>query len=673
MTHSGNRQHHLPQTGIRGAILTGIPLPFLFAFIPDPSNAYGEWRFIAAALAVVLLLLGVFYLVRAPIVGKVSGLSGCLLSYAAVFPALTVDPTSTLLVTVSIFWIGFTIIVYRAYPLNIPSDFAKTQLFQRTIWAMRTLIVFSILFQLMHYSNENGASIALGVSGVISLVLFSHWVWKCKSGRSAYLHLISSTGLLVVLLVSYHYKHLGAGTFLIGTGIYFWITRKHDHPEGRIRWWDLLLDNPARVLLSTFLFLCFLGAFLLAQPIAAGPSPVSVLDACFTSVSAVCVTGLVVLDTPGDFSSVGKIFILMLIQLGGLGIMSIATLSLQALGRRLSLGQEKVFAAIANTDQANLQLSLLMILKFTMICELIGTGILTYLFAKSGDPFLQALWRGLFTSVSAFCNAGFALQSDSLISYQSSPFILNTIALLIILGGMAPATALAIPQLIKRKRIPVAARIALFSTVILLVSGTFFILLFEWDGVLSSFSGPNKLLNAWFQSVTLRTAGFNSVDINNIANPTLLLMVIFMFIGGSPGGTAGGIKTTTFAILIMTFWNSINNRKELIYQNRHIHPNTIFQAITIFFAGALVWLIILLMLDVTQAIPTKALIFETASAIGTVGLSTGATHSLDAIGKIIVMVAMFTGRIGPITFFMLLSDSSSQTTQHCPKANINLN
>ena len=670
-----DRERHLfqsPQTGIRGAILTGIPLPFLFAFIPDRAGNYGDWRFIVAAAAVVFFLLSVAFLVKAPVSGKVLGVLGCGLSYSAVFPALMFDPTSALLGTVSISWVCFTIVDYRALPQAASSRFRKTQLFQRALWAMRTLIVFSVLYHLMHYSDKGNAAIALGASGLIALLLFAHWVWKGSSVKSARLHGGFLVILLLILILSYCYQLLGVGALLVGAISYFWISRESGEHGEHVHWWDLLLDNPARVLLTTFLFLCFLGTILLSQPIASTGSPISMLDACFTSVSSVCVTGLIVLDTPHDFSMVGQLFILILIQLGGLGIMSIATLSLQALGRRLSLGQEKVFATIANTDQAHLQDALLLILKFTLICELIGAGILTGLFSNMGDSLSVAAWRGIFTAVSAFCNAGFALQTDSLMTYQSSPLILNTVAILIVLGGMSPATALAIPALVRKKRIPVESSIALWSTLILLATGTLFILLFEWDGVLAVFSIPDKLLNAWFQSATLRTAGFNSVDVGQVANPTLLMMLIFMFIGGNPGGTAGGIKTTTFAILIMTFWASIQNRKELIIQNRQIRPGTIFQAITILFAGGLVWLTILLMLDVTQSIPTKSLMFETSSAIGTVGLSTGATGALDSIGKIIVMIAMFTGRIGPITFFMLLSNSRPPSTLYCPKANINL-
>ena len=179
---------------------------------------------------------------------------------------------------------------------------------------------------------------------------------------------------------------------------------------------------------------------------------------------------------------------------------------------------------------------------------------------------------------------------------------------------------------------------------------------FEWDGVLAGLSFGDKIQNAWFQSVTLRTAGFNSVDIAKVASPTFLVMLGFMFIGGSPGGTAGGVKTTTVGILATTFWAKITNRNDVIIRNRRVRSGTIYQAITMVICGLIVWFIAVLMLEMTQQISMRDIVFEVTSAIGTVGLSTGATPLLDEIGKIIIMIAMFVGRIGPMTLFTLLSN-----------------
>lgn len=328
---------------------------------------------------------------------------------------------------------------------------------------------------------------------------------------------------------------------------------------------------------------------------------------------------------------------------------------------------------MTDIDHKDLLNSLIVILKFTFITEGVGMIILSCLFYASGDSFWLAIWRGVFTSISAFCNAGFALQSDSLISYQANPLILHTVATLIILGGMSPVIALVIPKWLTGKSISTAAYIVLITSVVLLFSGMVFLLAFEWTGILSGLSVVDKIHNAWFQSVTLRTAGFNSIDIVNTFNPTFIIMICFMFIGGSPGGTAGGVKTTTIGILVMTFWANITSRDQVVIQNRYIPPKTINKALTIVVSGVLFWFLIVLMLQITQQINARDLIFEATSAIGTVGLSTGATGHLDEIGKIIIIIAMFAGRIGPMSLFMLLGDTHTSGSSRYPETKITLN
>ncbi len=441
--------------------------------------------------------------------------------------------------------------------------------------------------------------------------------------------------------------------------------------ETQKSFWEIFLSHPARVLVVTFLGLCTMGTFLLLLPMAAENRAIGLVDAAFTAVSAVCVTGLIVLDTPNAFTGYGQFFILFLIQLGGLGIMGITTVGLHTMGRRLSLTHERVLASMADTNHKDLVHSLITILKFTFAAESMGAILLAFMFYTAGDSAAQAAWRGIFTAVSAFCNAGFALQSDSLISYHAKPLVLHIVAVLIIFGGMAPATSLVIPRWLSGKKVPIPARIALTVSIVLLVLGTVFIMSFEWDGLLAGLSFSDKIQNAWFQSVTLRTAGFNSLDISAITNPTFLLMLAFMFIGGSPGGTAGGVKTTTIGILAMTFYTNITNRKEVILQNRRISAVTVFRAVTIVTAGLLLWFGVVLMLEATQPqIPVRGLIFEATSALGTVGLSTGATTLLDEVGKIIIIIAMFCGRIGPVTLFMLLSSGVTPSASRCPDAKI---
>ena len=440
----------------------------------------------------------------------------------------------------------------------------------------------------------------------------------------------------------------------------------------RERWWDPFLGHPARVLISTFFALCVFGTFLLQLRWAATGEPLAPLDAAFTAVSAVCVTGLTVVDTQLDFTGFGQGCLLLLIQLGGLGIMTITTVALHALGKRLSLRQERILTSLTETSHQELLHSLVTILKFTCLVELLGALLLTIGFFLHGSPLTTALWQGLFTSVSAFCNAGFALNSYNLVDYQHSPLILHTVALLIISGGLAPSTCLLLPRWIQGRRIGLAASLTLVTTLVLLLVGFCAFLFIEWDHVLAGLSFSDKLTNSWFQSVTLRTAGFNSVDLSTVLNPTLLIILLSMFVGGSPGGTAGGIKTTTMGILVLTFWATITGKDKVVACNRTIPQDVINRTITVFFAGGFVWLFVVLALTLTQEIPAAQLVFEATSALGTAGLSLGATSQLDGIGKIIIMFTMFIGRIGPMTLFTLLSSEHQSNQSQYPDAHIPL-
>jgi trk system potassium uptake protein TrkH len=518
--------------------------------------------------------------------------------------------------------------------------------------------------------SGRGVYCIIALSSFIAQALFAHWAIEKKSVLYFLVPVVGiiSVGLALVLSAADMVPGIAVGVSVISV---MSLPRRKTIIETQKPFWEIFLSHPARVLLVTFLGLCIMGTFLLLLPMAGENTSIKLVDAVFTAVSAVCVTGLIVLDTPNAFSEYGQFFILVLIQLGGLGIMGITTVGLHTMGRRLSLKHERVLASITDTSHKDLVQSLITILKFTFVAESMGAVFLAIMFYTAGDTASQAVWRGIFTAVSAFCNAGFALQSDSLMSYQTKPLVLHIVAILIIFGGMAPATSLIIPRWLSGKTVPIPARIALTASIALLVLGTVFIMAFEWDGLLAGLSFSGKIQNAWFQSATLRTAGFNSLDIAAIANPTFLLMLVFMFIGGSPGGTAGGVKTTTVGILALTFYANITNREEVILQNRRISAVTVYRAVTIVAAGLLLWFGVVLMLEVTQPqIPVRDLIFEVTSALGTVGLSTGATPLLDEIGKIIIIIAMFCGRIGPVTLFMLLSDGQKSSASRCPDAKI---
>ncbi len=661
----------MPRIGIEGFLLAVAPLPLLFLSAKtNDSGGLPLWQLTIAAAAAVFLFLCALTLFRSPRAGKLLGFAAAAGTYGAAFPHIMASPFFALSGTVVLISILFMLFDFHVYGHAARKTDHTDRCLERARWgslAVPLVVVLDIFFD---SASLRGGVYVIAISLLIAQILVVHWAMEKKS---AWFFLLAAAGMISAgLALIYSAAELIPG---IAAAVSFTsvisLPRSKTGMESQKPFWEIFLSHPARVLVVTFLGLCAMGTLLLLLPIAAQDRAIGFVDAAFTAVSAVCVTGLIVLDTPNDFTGYGQFFILVLIQLGGLGIMGITTVGLHTMGRRLSLTHERVLASMADTNHKDLVQSLVTILKFTFAAEGMGAVLLTFMFYTAGDTGSQAVWRGIFTAVSAFCNAGFALQSDSLMSYHATPVILHIVAALIIFGGMAPATSLVIPGWLAGRQVPIPARIALTASIVLLFLGTVFIMAFEWGGLLAGMSVSDKIQNAWFQSVTLRTAGFNSLDIAGIAHPTFLLMLAFMFIGGSPGGTAGGVKTTTIGILAMTFFANITNQKEVILQNRRINAVTIFRAVTIVAAGLLLWFGVVLMLEVTQQhIPVRDLIFEATSALGTVGLSTGATGLLDEIGKIVVIIAMFCGRIGPVTLFMLLSDGQRPSATRCPDAKI---
>ena len=657
---------------LQGALLTAAPVPFLFASMNVDGAIPPTWRLIAASAAAVSCMVFAFVLLRRPNVGKIFGTCASVCSFFAALPFLWSDPFAALLGSIALISSGYGLIDFRV-PARHGKAIGMVESMQRARWAAVTVsITVGFSFILSDRIQPTVANRTIAASALIAQILFIQWAWKHNTGKSRAIFIPFGFVMAGLLFVSMDLGHVAVIALTFALLIIFLFSRAMPLEERHEHWWETLLNHPARLLLSTFFLLCFLGTLFLIIPEAARQGEIALVDAAFTSVSAVCVTGLIVLDTPAAFSFLGQALILLLIQLGGLGIMSIAPVAMHAMGRRLSLRQERLLTSMTDTHHKGMLDALKRILKFTFAAEGAGALILAGLFLHSGDTFWQAAWRGIFTAISAFCNAGFALQSNSLVPYRNSPLILHTIAALIIFGGMAPATSLILPQWLTARRIPIAPRIALITTAVMLFSGTFFMLAFEWNGVLSGFSIADKIHNAWFQSATLRTAGFNTVNMASVISPTFLMMILFMFIGGSPGGTAGGVKTTTIGILAMTFWANITNHNSVIYKDRRIPSATIYRAITIVASVAVVWFTVVLMLEVTQQIPGRDIIFEVTSAIGTVGLSTGATGRLDEIGKVIIMLAMFVGRIGPMTLFMVLSKDLSVPVSRRPDAKVTL-
>jgi trk system potassium uptake protein TrkH len=439
--------------------------------------------------------------------------------------------------------------------------------------------------------------------------------------------------------------------------------------------------NPTIGLIVLFVILICAGAGLLMLPKAHNLDHMSVTDAFFTATSATCVTGLIVVDTGRDFTMIGQTIILILIQLGGLGIVVFGAVLALLLGQALSVKESLAMQDLLNTQTLrNISMMIGFIFLGTVVIEAIGAVALMPMWDNVllSAPAPEMRWfYSVFHSVSAFCNAGFSLFNKSLIDYDASFGVYTVLAPLIILGGLGfgvlynlthvaadhvkrffrrklnPASALSmgIPQ-----RLQLQTKIVLATSLILIITGAVLLMLFEHFSTITEHHGQFRI--ALFQSVTARTAGFNTVDISSLSEASKLILMMLMFIGGSPGSTAGGIKTVTLAIVIMVIYATLRKRREVEIFKRSIRMGVVGRAITVMllFAGLLILMTMLLTLaEHNSGWSLLDLAFETGSALGTVGLSTGVTPTLTTAGKWVIIVTMLVGRLGPLTLLVGLT------------------
>lgn len=415
------------------------------------------------------------------------------------------------------------------------------------------------------------------------------------------------------------------------------------------------------VLFSYFLILIAIGTLCLYLPIAwGGKERLHLVDSMFTAVSAVCVTGLITLDT-AQFTMFGKIVIMLLIQFGGLGIITFTTgFLLSSDERKVSFRNVEMIRKFhLNSIEFSAKNIIRNILIMTITLELIGT-VLLWLRFNSTLPITAnegPLFTALFHAISAFCNAGFSLFPDSLVRYAKDPYVLTVIMVLIIAGGLGFLVFDDIGKVLKqkRKRLSVHTKLVLVTSLLLILLAALVFFLIEDQRAFVQFSLRDKIVNALFQAVTPRTAGFNAIDQETLTPTSIFLTMILMFIGGSPASIAGGIKTTTFAIVFLTIIKEIDWKGRIRIQDRMIPSTTVSKA-TIFMGKAMGLLVIstflLTMTEVNDrhaALPFLRITFESFSAFGTVGLSVGLTSVLSTAGKIVVMCTMFAGRVGLIS------------------------
>lgn len=433
----------------------------------------------------------------------------------------------------------------------------------------------------------------------------------------------------------------------------------------------LIGAQPDRKLVYLFLVTIAVGTVLLYLPVSsAGPS-ISLIDSFFTATSATCVTGLIVLDTGSDFSRFGQIVIMLLIQIGGLGIMTFATVILLSFAPGLSLHDR---LSIDRTLGSARRVSITSILKNVMIVTFTMEGVGAFLlFFKFLPDFSigEAAFNAVFHAVSAFCNAGFSTFSTSLERYYSDPLMIFIFSLLIIVGGLG---FVVIGELVGRatrntRRLSLHTKLCLSATAVLLLLGTLAFLLADDQYGLKGMNPVDKFMNAFFQSVTSRTAGFNTIPQMGLSEVSLLVTVILMFIGACPGSTGGGIKTTTATILFLLAWHRFRGRRSVPAFKRTISTESIVRAVGLVLISTFVIASLFVVTMFSETKPAEFVsphgwfvqhLFEVVSAFGTVGLSMGATGHLNSLSKLVIIVLMFVGRVGLLTIAVSLARPSKK-------------
>ena len=433
---------------------------------------------------------------------------------------------------------------------------------------------------------------------------------------------------------------------------------------------------PAQVLVLSFATLIVSGTVLLRLPVSAAREPLAVLDALFTATSAICVTGLIVVDTPNDLTVFGQLVVLALIQLGGLGYMAITTVVGVALGRQLSLHERLTLQEALNVQtMEGLARFVLTVLKLTLAFELTGAAILTARWA--GEYGIgRSAYYGVFHAISAFNNAGFALFSDNLMRFRGDWIVNLAITTLVICGGLGFVVLTEVGRVRRYRRFSTHTRLILTVTAALIITATALIWLIERNNgrTLGPLGPAEGLLAAYFQAVTPRTAGFNTLDIGAMLPASLFLLILLMFIGAAPGGTAGGVKISTVSITVAVIWAMVRGTPEPTLLRRRIAPPLVSRAFSICLIGFLTLNVVAGLLLVTEGRELLATLFETTSAFGTVGLSMGQAGSplslvghFSGVGKLLLIGMMFMGRIGPLTLVVAIAHSREVTRVRHPE------
>lgn len=449
-----------------------------------------------------------------------------------------------------------------------------------------------------------------------------------------------------------------------------------------MKWPQIWLPfTPPRILVLGFAAIIMAGALLLHLPVSsADGSRLPFLDALFTATSATCVTGLVVVDTGSYFSTFGKVVVITLIQVGGLGFMTMATLVALVLKKRISLKERLILQEALNQNTME---GIVRLIRKVIFYSLTIEGVAAVLFAARWSfdmPFGQAIGFGVFHAISFFNNAGFDLFGgisgpfSSLTSYVGDPVVNIVSMLLIIFGGIGFIVMSDLLEFRTRKKLTLHTKVVLTATSALIVAGALVFLVFEYTNplTLAPLDWNGKLFGSLFQSVTPRTAGANTIDIGAMRQASQFFMIMLMFIGASPGSTGGGIKTTTFTILIGAMIAMVRGKEDIVLYRHRLAKDRIFKAITLTLFAIILVIAAAMVLSTTEDYDFLKILFEVTSAFGTVGLTMGLTPQLTAVGKLIIALMMFIGRLGPLTLAYALGPKTEKELYRYPEGKITI-
>ncbi|MGA9293646.1 MAG: potassium transporter TrkG [Ignavibacteriaceae bacterium] len=435
--------------------------------------------------------------------------------------------------------------------------------------------------------------------------------------------------------------------------------------------------SPIRILIFGFVILTLTGTFLLMLPEAnVNGSSQSFVDALFTATSGVSTTGLIVVDTGSYYTFFGQLVILILVQIGGLGYMVFIVLAFLSQKKNMSIQGRKILReSLSRPTTIDMVHFVKIVFAFTIIIEIVGAAGM-YIYWSGFFPFSEAAYISLFHSISGFCTAGFGLFSDSITSYGHSLYLNIVIDLVCIAGAVGFFVLFDVYEYVGKKikkekqaQLSLHSKIVLVITFILIIVGT--VIVFGFEGSRFSSSFGNKTLDATFQIISASTTtGFNTIDIGSMTNSSMLIIIVLMFIGASPGSTGGGIKTTSFGILIKNIFSTLGGRKDTALFKRKISSDLISNAF-ILISISLMWItIVVIILCKTENVSFVRILFETVSAFGTVGLSTGITNALSMTGKILITLTMFLGRVGPLAQGFSLFKGEKNNGYTYPEENV---